>query len=360
MSVKQSTKDLLSLFLGLGFLGSTLGALLSWNNAHARAGESLSELPLPSCILPNLTLSPVYGIGFWLFVLLILILGVYLGNRKLRQTAVLSLLQGDDNRAKMKTILQEEALNQALPLLITNFTSEELGLDLGDIVRYELSDLRGWANFRIIGITGDFGWFFGRTLPDGTEIDAEPSITNLSALKHLYTKLPNYMEASFFVDPEKNHQLNELKTVLYSQNPNFFQMLRFWDEELLVVVEPMERNLSLMERLYPVTMIISAVIGGVLCLLLVLNQAKETALLRMLGVEKGKIRAMLVKQILFLTLIGLLLGFILLIALRVFGAAQPSVAVAALVYLVGALSGALLGTIQVSKKKPMELLQVKE
>ena len=549
VSVKQSTKDLLSPFLGLGFLGSTLGALLSWNNAHARAGESLSELPLPSGILPNLTLNPVYGIGFWLFVLLILILGVYLGNRKLSQTAVLSLLQGDNNRAKMKTILQEEgesvladyanslnadslleplartknpklainnysrltlqrlwlrtlltiavaaalslalgwfqtliranekeverlyqstviqidtligigenndlafsnrlnreavdwlmdtgyidsaylssninlrslwdenlqisvkqyngkivamndleigltrrlkisdpeggirfldgfgpesisevwteeeAVNQALPLLITNFTSEELGLDLGDIVRYELSDLRGWVNFRIIGIAGDFGWSFGRILPDGTEVDAEPSITNLSALEHLYTKLPNYMEASFFVKPEKNHQLKELKTDISSQNPNFFQMLRFWDEELLAVVEPMEQNLSLMERLYPITMVISAVIGGVLCLLLVLNQAKETALLRMLGVEKGKIRAMQVKQILFLTLIGLLLGFILLISLRGIGAAQPSVAVAALVYLVGALLGALLGAIQVSNKKPMELLQVKE
>ena len=122
----------------------------------------------------------------------------------------------------------------------------------------------------------------------------------------------------------------------------------------------MERNLSLMERLYPVTMVISAVIGGVLSLLLVLNQAKETALLRMLGVEKGKIRAMQVEQILFLTLIGLLLGFLLLIPLRGIGAAQPSVAVAALVYLVGALLGALLGAIQVSNKKPMELLQVKE
>ena len=141
-------------------------------------------------------------------------------------------------------------------------------------------------------------------------------------------------------------------------NPN--TIVQIWDEELLAVVEPMERNLSLMERLYPVTMVISAVIGGVLCLLLLLTQAKVTPLLRMLGVEKGMIRVMQVKQILFLTLIGLLLGFILLISLRGLGAAQPSVAVAALVYLVGALLGALLGAIQVSEKKPMELLQVKE
>ena len=156
-----------------------------------------------------------------------------------------------------------------------------------------------------------------------------------------------------------NHKLDVFK--IYMERINISPLtVQFWDEELLAVVEPMEQNLSLMERLYPITMVISAVIGGVLCLLLVLNQAKETALLRMLGVEKGKIRAMQVKQILFLTLIGLLLGFILLISLRGFGAAQPSVAIAALVYLVGALLGALLGAIQVSNKKPMELLQVKE
>ena len=76
----------------------------------------------------------------------------------------------------------------------------------------------------------------------------------------------------------------------------------------------------------------------------------------------GRVRLLRVAQSpwFHLTLIGLLLGFVLLIALRGLGATQPSVAVAALVYLVGALLGALLGAIQVSKKKPMELLQVKE
>ncbi len=160
-----------------------------------------------------------------------------------------------------------------------------------------------------------------------------------------------------------NYRLNDLKTIvkdLLEDSKNTNIIVTFWDEELLAVVEPLARNLSLMERLYPVTMLIAAVIGGVLCMLLVLNQAKETALLRMLGVGKSMIRRMQVKQILSLTSIGLVLGFLLLIVLRGTSVVQTSLGIAALVYLLGALSGALIGSNLVLSKKPMELLQVKE
>ncbi|HPL81301.1 MAG TPA: hypothetical protein PLU23_02260, partial [Anaerolineaceae bacterium] len=120
------------------------------------------------------------------------------------------------------------------------------------------------------------------------------------------------------------------------------------------------QNLSLMERLYPVTLLLAGVIEGVLCLLLVLNQAKDTALLRMLGVEKHRIKSMQVSQTLLLTAIGLLISMILLIVLRGLVGIHWGIALAVVVYLSGALLGLFVGSVLVANKKPMELLQVKE
>ena len=546
--VKNGTRQLIFPLLSLGVLGSTVGSLLSWENAHVKAAESLSHLALPSGVTPELSLNPIWGLVFWLIIIFMLILGTFLGNKKMSSRPVLELLQVEQNRKKekpqkdeqerqdenvlafnkdnlaqltmvpleknanpdnvvreysrlslfrapvkslltiivaaglllamgwiqslinsnekeierlyqstqveidikastgendkefytnqidrelvenlqasdyvsdvylsaafvperilnensgefeqivpydivamnnleiglrsrlklfgeinwlsgfgpeeiSKTWSKEKDLEKPVPLIITNFHKKQEGWQLGDELTIIIKGSDEEVNFLVIGEATSFGMSGGREMPDGNWVEVEPMVTNLSAIKaHLPESLPKYLELILLSEPVMNHKLDVFK--IYMERINISPLtVQFWDEELLAVVEPMEQNLSLMERLYPITMVISAVIGGVLCLLLVLNQAKETALLRMLGVEKGKIRAMQVKQILFLTLIGLLLGFILLISLRGFGAAQPSVAIAALVYLVGALLGALLGAIQVSNKKPMELLQVKE
>lgn len=544
---RKSNRQLITPLLGLGIIGSALGTVFSWQNAHLKAGESLSQLPMPSGVAPDLSLNPWLGIPLWIFVLLVLLLGVYIGNRKVTKTPVLELLQDNRNlaksekeeshnveekidfdktpfflnagesikgsvkpirainnfskagilRAPLKSLLtivvaaalllalgwfqslirannqeidrlyssneiqidvdkksdletmgndkprkiveffensdfiersylsqiglfrwnfdldkkeliglppytvlgindldeglkrklieyeitffkgydaedleeiwsEEDKGEKLLPLIVPEDILKEQNWTLGDEIEVEIENVDGFVPFRIIGSSVGGIYRIYRSLNRSAEeryvFSYHYLITNLSAIEKYYMGAPNYFEAYFFTKPSMNRELKTLKAEVnekLSEMPGS-TIVRFWDEELLAVVEPMERNLSLMERLYPVTMVISAVIGGVLCLLLVLNQAKETALLRMLGVEKGKIRAMQVKQILVLTLIGLLLGFILLIALRGLGAAQPSVAVAALVYLVGALLGTLLGAIQVSNKKPMELLQVKE
>jgi hypothetical protein len=217
--------------------------------------------------------------------------------------------------------------------------------------------------FIIVGSSVGGIWGYGETVDDQMSGPYHFMISNLSGLEEYYSVLPDYYEVSFYSAPGMNYQLKAFKTEILERQSltTWFPVtIQFWDEELLAVVEPMEQNLSLMERLYPITVLISGIIGGVLCLLLVLNQAKETALLRMLGVGKTNIRTMQLGQILLLSVIGLILGFILLIAVRGIEAVQWSVGVAALVYLAGAFLGALLGSNQVVGKSPMELLQVKE
>ena len=128
-------------------------------------------------------------------------------------------------------------------------------------------------------------------------------------MKGYYSFLPDYYEAAFYSKPSMNYQLKTFKSELFE---------------------------------------------------LVLNQAKEVALLRVLGVGKTMIQTMQLCQISILTMIGLAVGFILLVALRGVEAVQWSEAVAVLVYLAGALLGTLLGNNLVTGRKPMELLQVKE
>ncbi len=534
-------KQLMLPLVGLGVIGSLAGSFLSWQNAHEKAAESLSKLPLPSGVLPELTLRSAFGVGFWLLVLLILVMMAYAGNRRVARTPVLELLQDSVvkkratenapadgqlgfDKSLLKNVINAPTIGKTDPKsALTHFytsnilrspvkslltivvaaalllalgwfqtlikaNKEEISRlyrssqvqidffltnwDLGNMIPYkgiewvrstgimdhsylssvvtmrselntdskhfetlqpykvvalnnleyglersfaytEINFLPGYGpeSFSADWLEADQdiqkiplvvpeailtaeGWTLGQELTlEFNELNAplpfiiagsfelcpivysevmtlgddtgffQPMITYLPAIKHYYTFLPNYFEAAFYSAPDKNYQLKAFKNEileLQKETTLFPVKIQFWDEELLAVVEPMEQNLSLMEKLYPVTLFLAGVIGGVLCLLLILNQAKETALLRMLGVEKRRITRMQVGQIMALSLIGLALGTIALMALRGPAAAGWQLGIAALIYLAGALMGTLAANLQVSGKKPMELLQVKE
>ena len=253
--------------------------------------------------------------------------------------------------------------NQKVPLVIPEDIMIAEGWSLGQELMLECSGMNGPVPFIIIGssIGGDQG--YGESIGDSYFGPYRFLITNLSGLKGYYSFLPDYYEAAFYSKPSMNYQLKTFKSELFDQQKKtrlFPLTIQIWDEELLAVVEPMEQNLSLMERLYPVTLMISGIIGAVLCLLLVLNQSKETALLRTLGVSKVNIRKMQVSQIALLSVIGLGVGFIMIVGLRGIEAIQWSIGVAAMIYLIGALLGTLLGSNLITTRKPMELLQVKE
>jgi ABC-type lipoprotein release transport system permease subunit len=535
----DGNKQLMLPLVGLGVIGSLVASILSWQNAHKRAAESLSKLPLPSGILPELTLHPMVGVGVWVLVLIILALMAAIGNRRVTRAPVLELLQdstdkkhaaddasvivhqgfdkgmlknaivapaigkADPNsaltkfytsnilRSSLKSLLTvvvaaalllalgwfqtmikanrdevsrlyqssqvqidffikqldtsnriprrgvewfmgtgivdhnylstlvkvrnevdsktkvyrplppyiilainrldyglERALShtqitflpgygpsafsedlsvykegQLLPLCVPEEIMQEEGWVLGQTVTLECVGLKEQVPFRIIGSTKGGSRSYGVSTGVKNSVSYRFLITNLSGLHSFYSFLPDYFEAAFYTRPSMNYQLKAVKSELFEQQKktrDFPVYIQVWDEELLAVVEPMEQNLSLMRRLYPVTLILDGVIGGVLCLLLILNQAKDTALLRMLGVEKYKIRRMQLAQILALSLIGLALGVVALIALRGSTAAGWQLGVPALIYLTGALLGTLAASLKVARKKPMEHLQVKE
>ncbi len=252
---------------------------------------------------------------------------------------------------------------QGVPAVFPDSFLKTYNLKLGNMINlYETSGTV--YSYLVAGQYTPGGWrISGNIVRVGTASILLP----LSALKVIQKNNLYYATAHFVIDPAKNRELpafeEEMSTMISGSGAGKVPLkIHFWDEELRAVVAPMEKNLSLLQVLYPVTMAVSVLIGAGLCLMLALQQAREAALLRMLGVTKSHVRVLLSSEQILLSLTGVLLGLGLLGILRQdLGAvlAGPMLISAGL-YLVSALIGSLIGAISVSNRKPLELLQVKE
>ena len=197
--------------------------------------------------------------------------------------------------------------------------------------------------------------------------DGEPILLPISALEQLEGDELFYAIAEFVFNPAKNRELPEfriqLDTLFTGQVASVIEStFLFWDEELTEVVEPLEKNLSLMTLLYTVTVVVSVLIAAGLATLLLFQSARDAAIMRVLGTTKSRARAMLCGEYLLLCLVGLVVGLSILVALRqdVVAVLQGPALVCAGLYLAGASGGALYSAIAVTNRMPLELLQVKE
>lgn len=194
-----------------------------------------------------------------------------------------------------------------------------------------------------------------------------PVLMPLSAMEHFLKDSLRYALAQFELDPAKNRELADFREpmseIVSAPDAGLTEMrLVVWDEELMEVVTPIEKTQSLMEVLYPVAVAVSLLIALGLSLLMALQIPREAALLRALGCTKARVRAMFTVQQGLLCLPGLLLGFLGLLLLQGDAARAFSAdsLLCALLYLLGTLVGAFIGAVAVTRRKPMELLQVKE
>jgi hypothetical protein len=202
-----------------------------------------------------------------------------------------------------------------------------------------------------------------------SDID-EPVLIPMSLLNTLATSQKMdafYTKAHFVIDSAKNSDLptfrETVKAIVERPGAGLLDLTAVvWDEELRMAIAPLEKNLDLMRVLFPVTIALSALIAGGLSLLLLLQNAREAALMRVLGMKKRKVRTLLNLEQMLISLIGALAGLLLLAVLRQSISAAFSVAplLCAGLYLVGSLVGSILASVMVSNRMPLELLQVKE
>lgn len=275
----------------------------------------------------------------------------------------LKFASGWDENMFTKTWTREAVEEQGVPAVFPESILKKFSLHLGD--KLFLVNKSGQSYDYIVA--GQYAAGMRQISKYILQSAVEQILVPLSALDAMEGRMLRYEVAKFELDPTKNRELPAFRAQMEAMidGPDASRSplrIIFWDEELRAVVAPMEKNLSLLAVLYPVTIIISVLIGLGLCLLMVLQSAKEAAILRVLGVTKARMRGMYSIELLLLSLIGIIMGLGILALLRkdMGVVLTGSTLIAAGFYLVGVAFGSLLGAISVTRHKPMEQLQVKE
>jgi len=259
-----------------------------------------------------------------------------------------------------KERIEEESVPVVMPLEII----EGRGISLGDVTKLVYSDYYTGFSFnrdrrRVtleVIVVGQY-----------TGIKDDPIFAPLSAVEARMGDNMRYSVAEFYIDPAKNRELplfiDETQAMVNSVNAGVVRLhIKFWDEELRQAIAPMERNVQIFSVLYPVMIAVSALIAAGLAVLLMLQSAREAALMRVLGTTKRRARLMLCGSYVVVCVIGLLLGLAALAFVRgdVIVLFAPYSLMCAGIYLAGALLGSGIASIAVTNRMPLELLQVKE
>lgn len=272
------------------------------------------------------------------------------------------------NRERFAEAWTLEAIRQeGVPAIFPKSRLEQWQLRVGETVK--ISDQ--WGNAYPCRIVGQYAG--GRvTIVNSVKTRwvnelGDSILIPLSALEAMDGSKTKFTAAHFTLDPKKNRELSQFRADMESAVKDYgagVGELRFllWDEELRIVTGQLEKNLSLFRLLYPVMLAVSVLIGASLCFLLLLQAAREAAILRVLGTTQVAVRLAFMMELLFLSILGVVtgLGISWFLWMAPNAVSAVSLWTGAGLYLAGVLSGSAAGAIAVTRKKPIELLQVKE
>lgn len=264
-------------------------------------------------------------------------------------------------------ILDEDE-KEGFPILVSNKAMEEYGLSLGDKVCVS-SDARQVVE-AYGTIVGNFSLLDRGRVPRGFVALQEEEALFIYPLEVLRAIEPTgiyYDLLEFDFRAEKNRELlkrkDELKESIAKSPYNVAgNTLEIWDEELVNVVEPLEKNLSLLSVLYPVTFVMSFLLSALIAALILLRRSIDVAVLRVLGVKKREVRWNLFWQYFVLVFLGVLLAasLVYMMSFKTQVITLDKYASVTFVYLMGSTLGILLGIAKITKMNPIDLLQDKE
>lgn len=199
---------------------------------------------------------------------------------------------------------------------------------------------------------------------DGTYVNAGAILMPAGVAQWIGVASLSYTKANFEVDRAKNRELPQLlaeadEIVSDPMAGSLPLSFLLWDEELREAIGPLNENVEVLELLYPLVLLLSALTAAGLTALLLVQRTKTAALLRVIGVSRIQARWMLGTELLLPALLGECIVVLALLNLFPMVSAG-SMAEGAAIYILGAIVGALLGVYMVTRKRPLELLQVKE
>lgn len=179
------------------------------------------------------------------------------------------------------------------------------------------------------------------------------------------TYIPGYARVEFTVDPQWNGELDTFKDAaakaIRSREAEYpAAELYLNDSTLTLAVQPLGETAKLLAILFPAAIVVSLLAAAGLALLMVIQTARTTAMLRVLGVPRRYTVVLAVLDQIALTVLGAGLGTA--AALGVAGEGfrwQLSLALAGL-YVLAAMAGAGVAAAVMTARNPLALLQVKE
>ena len=263
-----------------------------------------------------------------------------------------------------KTWTQAEIRSEGLPAIFPTTLLEQFDLNPGEMV--EITGFGYSYNCLIVGqYTGGLETINSTIKANSLNTKGGAYILiPLSVLESLEGSRLTYTVAQFVLDPARNRELSQFKSDMEEVMNLYGGEIRLvvWDEELRIVVAQLEKNISLLEVLYPVVIVVSVLVGAGLCFLMLLQATREAAILRVLGTTLSTVRLVLFSEPFALSVIGVILGlgisYLLWAATGILSLRQ--LMISAGLYLVGVLIGSVVGATLVTSKQPIDLLQVKE
>ena len=253
-------------------------------------------------------------------------------------------------------IYTDESFETPVPVILSEQIMTMNGFEFGDMVSigYRLNRNPSlWEEMTAIIIGAHCGTRMERTI-----------LLPLSAWEFAPGDIVGFTTLQFMVDPMLNRELSvvreSIEEIITQSGAGFTSlMLDLQDEELRMVVQPMEENVSLLWLLYPVVIIISMLIAAGLSFFLTLQNAKNVAVMRIFGATRKRVGMILWTEQTVLCLSGLVLGLSFLIAFNWGFGVLDLLGIAGL-YLLSVMIGSALGLFIITKYVPLELLQVKE
>jgi len=273
----------------------------------------------------------------------------------------------------------DPTLTQPIPVVLHQDLLERRNLSLGDVayISFEIgNDLRAWS-YPFMGVTATeypvhiVGTYRGHTIGSLLHpADEELVIMPLDALQYIRGDYMTYMMLRVEIDPARNHELAEFEERVGEiigrngiQRDEWSRMslplrMTIDDDEFRQIVIPLEHNLELLEILYPIAIVAAVILGTGLSLMLMLQHTKNAAAMRVLGSTRRRIRVLLCVELLIVNIIGIVLALSV-VPLLDLGFDEVFFRLAG-VYLAGVIVGGIIGAIVVSRRTPLELLQVRE
>jgi len=246
-----------------------------------------------------------------------------------------------------------------IPIVLSGSTANNLNLLPGDrayILHYHRQRFTSgqWqlAPAYILGIHDGEG--LPGTLSGG-------AVVSMPAMEAMFGDVFGYSAFRFSIDPAFNRELDYITDyitrnlrVTYTHREPLTLDIR--DQELRLSAAPLRQHMLLMQMLFPITIAVSVAIGMVFAMLFMLQNAKNAAIMRVLGEPMLKVRCTLWLGQMIVYLCGGLTGIVITAVIGL----RSGLVMVAVPYLAGAVIGAAVGVVLITNRAPMELLQVRE